>query len=60
MKQLFRELWANDDAARYQSAVDVLEGRHRWLERDLPDAEAGSRPQTEPAQATASSVQASG
>jgi alkylation response protein AidB-like acyl-CoA dehydrogenase len=41
--RLFRELWRNDDAARYRTAVDVLEGRHRWLERGLlePAAVAG-------------------
>jgi alkylation response protein AidB-like acyl-CoA dehydrogenase len=33
VRQLFRELWRNDDAVRYRTAIDVLEGRHRWLER---------------------------
>ena len=31
VKQLFAELWSNDDALRYRTAVDVLEGRHAWL-----------------------------
>jgi hypothetical protein len=32
VRGLFRELWSNDDAARYRLGVAVLEGRHRWLE----------------------------
>jgi alkylation response protein AidB-like acyl-CoA dehydrogenase len=32
VKALFRELWSNDDVARYRLGVAVLEGRHRWLE----------------------------
>jgi alkylation response protein AidB-like acyl-CoA dehydrogenase len=32
VKLLFRELWRNDDAVRHDTAVDVLAGRHRWLE----------------------------
>jgi alkylation response protein AidB-like acyl-CoA dehydrogenase len=30
--QLFRDLWRNDDALRYRTALDVLQGRHAWLE----------------------------
>ena len=33
VKQLFRDLWDNDDAVRYRTAVGVLEGRQHWLER---------------------------
>jgi alkylation response protein AidB-like acyl-CoA dehydrogenase len=36
VKQLFRELWANDDDARYRAAVNVLAGRHQWLECGIP------------------------
>jgi hypothetical protein len=32
VKLLFRELWRNDDAVRHRTAVDVLAGRHCWLE----------------------------
>lgn len=32
VRRLFRELWANDDALRYQVGVAVMEGRHAWLE----------------------------
>ncbi|MEW6719829.1 MAG: acyl-CoA dehydrogenase family protein [Thermodesulfobacteriota bacterium] len=28
----FRELWRNDDARTYRVAMNVLEGRHSWLE----------------------------
>jgi alkylation response protein AidB-like acyl-CoA dehydrogenase len=46
--QLFRELWSNDDVARYRAALDVLDGRDAWLEAGIlspwpkeqaPDAE---------------------
>jgi hypothetical protein len=33
VKALFAELWSNDDAARYRHGLDVLAGRHEWLER---------------------------
>lgn len=29
----FRALWSNDDAAKYRLAMDVLKGRHAWLEQ---------------------------
>ncbi len=32
IKQLFRDLWSNDDDSRYRTAQDVLRGRHVWLE----------------------------
>jgi alkylation response protein AidB-like acyl-CoA dehydrogenase len=35
VKQLFRELWSNDDDSRYSTARDVLRGRHAWLERGI-------------------------
>lgn len=28
----FRELWRNDDGRTYRVAMDVLDGRHSWLE----------------------------
>ena len=34
-KALFRDLWSNDDALRYRSALDVLNGRHVWLEAGI-------------------------
>jgi hypothetical protein len=32
VRALFRDLWRNDDVARYRLGVDVVEGRHEWLE----------------------------
>jgi hypothetical protein len=33
VRALFGELWSNDDAVRYKHGLDVLSGRHEWLER---------------------------
>ena len=33
VRALFAELWSNDDAARYRNGLDVLSGRHEWLEK---------------------------
>ena len=33
VKALFSELWSNDDAERYRHGLDVLSGRHEWLEK---------------------------
>jgi hypothetical protein len=38
IRQLFRELWRNDDDARYRTARDVLRGRYTWLERGLVES----------------------
>jgi alkylation response protein AidB-like acyl-CoA dehydrogenase len=54
VKDLFRDLWRNDDPGRYRLGVQVVSGRHEWLERgrierDAPAAEAASsRPEHEP------------
>ena len=32
---LFSELWDNDDVQRYRAGVEVLEGKHEWLERGI-------------------------
>ncbi len=40
VRQLFRDLWSNDDDVRYRTALDVLRGRHAWLERGLLEATA--------------------
>jgi alkylation response protein AidB-like acyl-CoA dehydrogenase len=32
VKQLFQDLWGNDDVLNYRTALDVLKGRHEWLE----------------------------
>jgi len=46
VKGLFRELWSNDDVARYRLGIAVLEGRQRWLESGRVGAHA-SRPAPE-------------
>ncbi|HEY5907440.1 MAG TPA: acyl-CoA dehydrogenase family protein, partial [Vicinamibacteria bacterium] len=33
VKRLFRDLWRNEDALRYRGGLDVLAGRHTWLEQ---------------------------
>jgi hypothetical protein len=35
VSRLFDELWDNDDVQRYRAGVDVLEGKHEWLERGI-------------------------
>jgi len=35
--RLFGELWANDDAAQYRTAQQLLEGRYTWFEADVLD-----------------------
>ncbi len=39
VKALFRDLWNNDDPAKYRLGVEVLGGRHVWLESGLMDLE---------------------
>ena len=55
IKQLFRELWSNDDVIRYKAALSVLDGRQTWMETGIleqgtaPPADAGSKaPAAEP------------
>jgi len=42
VKELFRELWSNDDDRRYRAALDVLNGRYAWLQTGIvgPDEQA--------------------
>src|SRR2546425_7857785 len=35
VKELFRELWSNDDDRRYRTALDVLNGRYAWLQTGI-------------------------
>jgi len=35
VRDLFRDLWSNDDVAKYRLGADVVAGRHEWLERGL-------------------------
>lgn len=35
VRQLFHDLWSNDDARKYQVGLSVLKGEHLWLESIL-------------------------
>lgn len=35
VKGLFHDLWHNDDAIKYRTALDVLDGKHLWIEEEL-------------------------
>src|SRR5258708_28913819 len=40
VRRLFRELWSNEDNGRHRVALDVLDGRHTWIQAlilRLPD-----------------------
>jgi alkylation response protein AidB-like acyl-CoA dehydrogenase len=53
VRRLFRDLWSNDDALRYRGALDVLRGRHTWLERGTlggAEGRAGERAKAEAAE----------
>jgi len=34
---LFTALWANDDDLNYKAALDVMDGRHTWIEEGIVD-----------------------
>ena len=42
MRQTFRDLWRNDDRAKYGLGREVLAGEHEWLE-DHPLHEVSDR-----------------
>jgi len=44
VQRLFDELWDNDDVQRYRAGVDVLDGRHEWLEKGILGLEAAEAP----------------
>jgi hypothetical protein len=44
VQRLFDELWDNDDVQRYRAGVDVLDGRHLWLEKGILGLEAAEAP----------------
>ncbi len=51
IRDLFRDLWRNDDVARYRVGVDVLGGRHDWLEQGIvagPESDASEARKKEP------------
>ncbi|HXD64629.1 MAG TPA: acyl-CoA dehydrogenase family protein [Solirubrobacteraceae bacterium] len=43
-ERLFHELWNNADEANHRLALDVLSGRHTWLEAGILDPSAGDGP----------------
>jgi len=49
IRDLFRDLWRNDDVAKYRLGVDVVAGRHEWLEAGMlrPDPSAAPAPKPE-------------
>jgi hypothetical protein len=50
VRDLFRDLWRHDDVTRYRLGVDVVGGRHEWLEegRLLPTLETRPTPDRTP------------
>jgi hypothetical protein len=42
--RLFHELWSNTDTANHRLALDVLGGRHAWMEAGIMDPSAGDGP----------------
>jgi hypothetical protein len=51
VRDLFRGLWRNDDVLRYRLGVEVVDGRHEWLEARVASAakRRSTEPRTEPA-----------
>lgn len=47
-ERLFHELWSNADASSHRLALDVLKGRHTWLEEGIIDPSVGDGPMVPP------------
>jgi hypothetical protein len=47
---LFHELWNNADESNHRLALDVLKGRHTWLEEGIIDPSVGDGPMVPPAE----------
>jgi alkylation response protein AidB-like acyl-CoA dehydrogenase len=43
-ERLFHDLWSNADQTNHQLALDVLNGRHTWLEQGIIDPSFGDGP----------------
>ena len=43
-ERLFHELWDNADESNHRLALDVLKGRHTWLEEGIVDPSVGDGP----------------
>jgi alkylation response protein AidB-like acyl-CoA dehydrogenase len=48
--RLFHELWSNADDENHRLALDVLSGRHTWLEEGVIDPSTGDGPMVPPAE----------
>ena len=46
--RLFHELWSNADTPNHRLALDVLSGRHTWLEAGVIDPSTGDGPMVPP------------
>jgi alkylation response protein AidB-like acyl-CoA dehydrogenase len=55
IKDLFRDLWRNDDARKYRTAVGVLEDRYRWAEAGILGLDALASVEAAPSAPAASS-----
>jgi hypothetical protein len=44
VERLFEDLWSNADAPNHRLALDVLSGRHTWLEAGIIDPSFGDGP----------------
>jgi len=42
--RLFHELWSNADESNHRLALNVLSGRHTWLEEGIVDPSTGDGP----------------
>jgi len=49
-ERLFHELWQNADEPNHRLALDVLNGRHTWLEEGIIDPSVGDGPMVPPAE----------
>jgi hypothetical protein len=47
--RLFEDLWSNDDVLKYRAALDVLGGRHAWMERGILGLEGAMERERHPA-----------
>jgi hypothetical protein len=43
--RLFDDLWSNDDVLKYRAALDVLGGRHAWVEQGILSLERSVEPE---------------
>jgi hypothetical protein len=52
VERLFDALWDNDDVQLYRAGVDVLDGRHEWLEKGILGLGTPEAPRGRAAEAT--------